>query len=389
MESHTEKQLLTCDLIIDAVYRGFKTAKGGVADPLVRLVGVSRQGGFRYRGTLARPTLLVLTSNLAEADWPDEFDPTTGRFVYYGDNRHPGLQLHDTRRFGNQLLLNLFNLAHSGRRAEIPPILIFTSESPGRSYRFRGLAVPGHPAMPATEDLVAIWKTDGNSRFQNYRSVFTILDAPMLSRKWIDSIKSGTMDTEGAPSVWQAWLEKGIVRPLEAPRTQLIRTKDEQLPKSSADQALIDVIRNRYADNAYAFEACAGAITRLVLGNVTLLDLTRPWRDGGRDGIGTARLGRGPASIEVTFALEAKCYGIKSSVGVREVSRLISRIKHREFGILVTTSFIHEQAYREVVDDGHPVILVTAIDIVQSLREAGYSTPSLVNNWLEGITPQT
>lgn len=386
MSSYSGKQLETIDLIVDAIYRGYKTEKGGIADPLAKLVGVSRQGGFRYRGTSDRPTLLVLTSNLAEADWPDELDPTTGRFVYYGDNKHPGRQLHDTPRFGNQLLKNLFDLAHGDRRAEVPPILIFTTESPGRSFRFRGLAVPGHPAMPATEDLVAIWKTAGNERFQNYRAVFTILDAAVISRKWIHSMGSGVLDVANAPPVWQAWLESGLAKPLEAPRTQLIRTKAEQLPVSDEDKALIKVIKDRYRDNAFAFEACAGAITKLLLGNVTRLDLTRPWRDGGRDGIGALRLGRGLASIEAAFALEAKCYGLSNAVGVREVSRLISRIKHREFGVLVTTSFIDRQAYQEVVDDGHPVIFVAAIDIVRLLREVGYSTPSLVNEWLNGLS---
>lgn len=357
-----------------------------MADPLVSLVGVSRQGGFRYRGTRDRPTLLVLTSNLAEADWPDELDPTTGRFVYYGDNRHPGRQLHDTPRFGNQLLKDIFDRTHNGRRNEVPPILIFTSESPGRSFRFRGLAVPGHPAMPATEDLVAIWKTDGTDRFQNYRAVFTILDAAAISREWIQTMGAGILDTKGAPPIWLAWLETGVAKPLEAPRTQQIRTKGEQLPSSQDDIALIRVIKERYREDPFGFEACAGAITKLLLVNVARLDLTRPWRDGGRDGVGALRLGHGPASIEVTFALEAKCYGSGSSVGVREVSRLISRIKHREFGVLVTTSFVDRQAYQEVVDDGHPVIFVTAIDIVRLLREAGYSTPSLVGDWLNGLS---
>ncbi|MBN8428769.1 MAG: hypothetical protein J0L65_15005 [Xanthomonadales bacterium] len=91
------------DLIVDAVYAGFKTERGGIADPLVPLVGVSRQGGFRYRGSKDRPSLLVLTSNLGEPEWPDQLDETTGTFVYYGDNRQPGQLLHDTPRFGNQL----------------------------------------------------------------------------------------------------------------------------------------------------------------------------------------------------------------------------------------------------------------------------------------------
>jgi hypothetical protein len=166
----------------------------------------------------------------------------------------------------------------------------------------------------------------------------------------------------------------------------LIRSKGEQLPATPDDQALIEVIRRRYKDNPYGFEACAGALTRLLLPDVSRLDLTRPWRDGGRDGIGRLRIGRSPAAIEVDFALEAKCYAISNAVGVREVSRLISRIKHREFGVLITTSYVDRQAYQEVTDDGHPVILVTAQDIVRLLHSAGLQTPTQVDAWLDGIT---
>ncbi|MGA7178155.1 MAG: restriction endonuclease [Thiobacillaceae bacterium] len=386
MTIHTGDELETIDLILDAVYRGYKTDKGGLADPLAKLLGVSRQGGFRYRGSRDHPTLLVLTSNLAEPDWPDELDPTTGRFVYYGDNRHPGRQLHETPRFGNQLLKNLFDLAHKGQRTEVPPILIFTSEIPARSFRFRGLAVPGHPAMPATQDLVAIWKTAGMERFQNYRATFTILDEAVISRDWVHARASGTLNGKNEPSTWRKWLVSGVAKPLDAPRVQPMRTKAEQLPTIDSDWELIRMIKERYKGNPFGFEACAGAVTRFLLGNVTRLDLTRPWRDGGRDGTGTLLIGHGPASIEVAFALEAKCYEPNSSVGVREVSRLISRIKHREFGVLVTTSFIDRQAYREVVDDGHPVIFVTAIDIARLLREVGFNTELSVKEWLDGLS---
>lgn len=384
VSEYTGENLSSVDLIIDAIYKGYKTDKGGVADPLVKLVGVSRQGGFRYRGTREQPTLLVLTSNLTEPDWPDELDETTGRFTYYGDNRHPGRQLHETPRFGNLLLKDIFDRTHNGRRDQVPPILIFTTEGKGRSFRFRGLAVPGHPALPATEDLVAVWKTTEAQRFQNYRAVFTILDEAVVPREWIHAVGSGSTGGH-MPDAWRTWMETGVANPLIAPRTQLIRSKAEQLPGSDEDKSLIAVIRDRYRNDPFGFEACAGAITRLLLPDVSRLDLTRPWRDGGRDGIGTLRLGRGPAAIEVAFALEAKCYGLASSVGVREVSRLISRIKHREFGVLVTTSFVDRQAYQEVIDDGHPVILVTAQDIVSLLRSAGYGTPSHVEAWLDGI----
>jgi len=381
----TGEQLRQVDLIVDAVYAGYKTERGGIADPLVPLVGVSRQGGFRYRGNKERPTLLVLTSNLAEPEWPDQLDETTGTFIYYGDNRHPGRLLHDTPRFGNQLLRQIFDWTHLGKRHLVPPVLVFTSEAMGRTFKFRGLAVPGSPVLAATEDLVALWKTSEGERFQNYKATFTILDEAVISRAWVYALGRGEQ-AEQAPESWLSWIKSGGIRPLIAPRTMLIRPKAEQLPITAEDCALIDVVRQRYKDNPYGFEACAGALSRMLMPNVARLDLTRPWRDGGRDGIGLLRIGRGPAAIEVDFALEAKCYGPNNAVGVREVSRLISRIKHREFGVLITTSYVDRQAYAEVTDDGHPVILATARDIVGLLHSAGFRTPEQVNAWLDGIT---
>lgn len=385
MSPFTGEQLGQVDLIVDAVYAGYKTARGGMADPLVPLVGVSRQGGFRYRGTKTSPTLLVLTSNLAEPEWPDRLDETTGTFIYYGDNRHPGRLLHDTPRFGNLLLRQLFDHVHLDRRHLVPPILIFTTEGANRAFRFRGLAVPGSPVLSATEDLVALWKTSDGQRFQNYKAVLTILDAPVISRDWVNAVGNG-QPSDRAPSAWKSWVAAGGIRPLIAPRSMLVRSRSEQLPATPEDKALIETIRLRYKDDPYGFEACAGALTKLLLPDVARLDLTRPWRDGGRDGIGSLRIGRAPASIEVAFALEAKCYGANSGVGVREVSRLISRIRHREFGVLITTSYIDQQAYREVVDDGHPLILASARDITALLRGAGIRSPSDVNAWLDGVT---
>jgi len=377
-------QLRQVDLFVDATYSGFKTERGGIADPLVPLVGVSRQGGFRYRGKKEMPHLLVLTTNLAEPEWPDLLDETTGTFTYYGDNRHPGRLLHDTPRFGNQLLRWIFEQTHLGHRHLLPPILIFTTEGPGRRFIFRGLAVPGSPSLAATEDLVAVWKTAEGQRFQNYKAVFTILDEPVISRKWIHEVGSGAI-SDNAPLAWRSWVDSGSIKPLIAPRSLLVRTRSEQLPLAHEDIELVETIRNRYQDNPHGFEACAGALTRLLLPEVTRLDLTRPWRDGGRDGIGSLRLGKYPASIEVAFALEAKCYALGNAVGVREMSRLISRIKHREFGILVTTSCVDTQAYREVVDDGHPVIIVSARDIVALLKAAGIKSVADTQRWLGGL----
>jgi hypothetical protein len=70
-------------------------------------------------------------------------------------------------------------------------------------------------------------------------------------------------------------------------------------------------------------------------------------------------------------------------VGVKEVARLISRIRHREFGVLVTTSFIGRQAYEEVRQDLHPIIFFSGRDIVDILMKNGFNTPGLVTSLLQ------
>ena len=54
--------------------------------------------------------------------------------------------------------------------------------------------------------------------------------------------------------------------------------------------------------------------------NIARRHLSRPVRDGGRDAVGKYRLGEGASAVLVEFALEAKCYGLNNSVGVRELS---------------------------------------------------------------------
>lgn len=375
-------------LRIDLVYEGVRQPNGRYADPLSRLVNVCNQGGFRYRGTKDNPTLIVLTSNFAEPDWPDELDSATGRFVYYGDNRAPGQKLHETGRSGNHLLRVVFDRLHLGQRHLCPPILVFSALRTKRSFVFRGLAVPGFPGVPPTQDLVAVWKSVDGDRFQNYRATFTILDEATISRQWIDEAKTGLPDSTNAPLAWQQWVESGQYKPLQAPAARAIRTIQEQLPQNQNDKRIIECIRSRFEGRPTDFEACASALAKLLLRDVTDLELTRPWRDGGRDAVGRIRLGRDRASIAVTFALEAKCYS-GTGVGVSEVSRLISRIRHREFGVLVTTSHVGTQAYKEIVEDGHPVVVVCARDIVDLLKETGYATTEEVVKWLDSIDPQT
>jgi hypothetical protein len=67
---------------------------------------------------------------------------------------------------------------------------------------------------------------------------------------------------------------------------------------------------------------------------------------------------------------------------VKELARLISRLRHRQFGILVTTSFLGHQAYQELRSDRHPVVVIAGADIAAILVKAGLGTPEAVGEWL-------
>jgi hypothetical protein len=376
-------ELAVADLLVDATYQGGRAGNSG-DDPLNALLKVSLMGGFRYRGSLDALDLVVLTTTMSDPDWPDEMDRETGVFTYFGDNKKIGQGLLKTPRHGNEILSQLFEMAHgeADDRHKLPPILVFSSAGSWRDMVFIGLAVPGTSDLRASEDLVAIWKIVQGRRFQNYRARFTILNEPTVSRAWIHDIIAGNPHTANAPVNWTAWVEHGERHPLLATRSIEHRKKAEQLPVDAEGKAIIQLIHDWFFRRAHDFERCAADLTRLMLPDVAALDVTRPSRDGGRDAIGQLRIGKGSASILVDFAIEAKCNGMSNSVGVKEISRLISRLRHRQFGILVTTSYLDSQAYKEIKEDRHPIIVLAAIDIVSLLRANGRSDLSSVQEWL-------
>jgi ABC-type lipopolysaccharide export system ATPase subunit len=97
----------------------------------------------------------------------------------------------------------------------------------------------------------------------------------------------------------------------------------------------------------------------------------------------------GPSTdpIPIDYALEAKCYALDNPVGVKDVSRLISRLRHRQFGVLVTTSYLGEQAYEEIREDRHPVVVLASGDIVDILKIHELGTPDATRAWLSREFP--
>lgn len=63
------------DLIVDREYLG-GSQKSMADDPIGRLLPVGTLGGIRYKGPRQAPRLVVLYTSGAEADWPDELDPS-------------------------------------------------------------------------------------------------------------------------------------------------------------------------------------------------------------------------------------------------------------------------------------------------------------------------
>jgi len=384
-------ELEDAPLVIDAIYKSKGTLFG--EGPLSRLLPkLENQGGFRRvkrqdgSGQLA---YIVLYSSLAEVEWPDYLDLETGVLRYFGDNRTSGKSLHDTPKKGNRHLSDIFTKIDSVDRKDIPPFLVFQWTGRAFDAKFLGLAVPSHPNIPPDRELNAVWRSKDGNRFQNYEAYFSILDTgdEGISKDWLKSlIYEHENSLKLAPTAWRQFIQHGRqgVKPLVSPRNSEVPKKEQQLPKDQNDIKLLQKIRDRYKDNPFGFELCATKIVQKMDNNFELFELTRPWRDGGRDAIGRYRVGSSQNPLLVEFALEAKCYSADNSVGVKPMSRLISRLKYRQFGVLVTTSYVHSQAYKEIIEDGHPILIINAADIAKILRGQGIDHQN-VGSWLDQV----
>ena len=393
------EKLETADLIVDAVYEGGSTGQLS-GEPISKLLpGCGNMGGFRMAGRGLDKNFVVLFTTGSDKNWPDTIDLNTGQFVYFGDNKTPGHELHDTKKGGNKNLRHVFDLLHSepAQRALIPPFFIFQNYPTGnskRSVQFKGLAVPGSPNLSATEDLVALWKTTNNQRFQNYKSVFSILNVPVLKRCWLNELSAGRRGVEQAPPEFVDWEGRGNYNLLLSEPTTVIRSVEEQRPDSKLKTDVLGAVFDHFTVNPNAFEHFAAGIFQMHEGKRVIIDeITQASVDGGRDAIGRYLLGVPDDPVYVDFALEAKCYqpganGAKvNSVGVKEVARLISRLRHRQFGVLVTTSVIGRQAYQEVREDRHPIVFLSGKDISEILIHHGYNSIVRVNEFLASNYP--
>lgn len=384
--------LPSSNLVVDATYESDRLRNTIAGEPLAPLTGTGNQGGFRFSGSVSSPNLVVMYTTMAEPDWPDAIDEENGLFYYYGDNRRPGFELHDRRsgRGGNQILRTTFANSHGGPegRALVPPFLIFSKGGERRDVVFRGLAVPGAAHLDGGSDLIATWKSVGGQRFQNYRAIFTILDIAKIERGWLDSVCRGDRLSSNCPPIFRQWVETGKAKPLRAEPVKRTRTPQEQLGRTVLHREVGQAVYDYFSGHSTEFEHFAASVARMMDPNIVSLDVTRPSRDGGRDAIGRYRIGQPQNCVTVDFAIEAKCHNPTSGLGVKVLSRLISRLRHRQFGILITTSYLGDQAYQELVEDDHPIVVCSGGDIAEILIEkAGLASAHEAGVWLSKTFP--
>ena len=393
-------------LVLDCIYENKKPNVNMSCRVLPKLMNVQNSGGFRVIGQYKNNfdvKYVVLYSTNEDIYWQDILDEEIGLYIYYGDNQKAGRELHDTKLGGNLILkkcYELSSLTDINQRKKIPPFFLF-EKTKDNDVKFSGLLVPGYKGINQKDWLTAIWaKRNDGGRFQNYKAIFTILDTSTGSEsnpneasidlRWLEDLKAGKgFESIYAPKAWKDWIEKLNYKPLKVKVDSRIRSKNEQLPTNEEQIKMLEYIHDYFIDKPTNFEAFAISLTLLSDTNIISCDNTRPTRDGGRDGIGEYRImSKLSNSLKTTFAVEAKCYDVNSSVGVKETSRLISRIKHRQFGVFVTTSFVDKQAYKEIIEDEQPIAIISGIDIIEILFQNQITNIDELKKYLEENFPK-
>lgn len=171
--------LESSDLIKGAIYKG--GLKNNLSsEPISKLVPVGNQSGIRFSGSVLDPKIVVLYTTFKDEDWPDAI--IDKRVTYYGDNKTPGREIHASN--GNQVLRSVFNRFYLENK--YPLILLFSKGYIGYDRIFQGVLMPGFHGLDESEDLVAVWKTKENQRFQNYKAILTLLDSEIIERKQLE-----------------------------------------------------------------------------------------------------------------------------------------------------------------------------------------------------------
>jgi hypothetical protein len=131
--------------------------------------------------------------------WEDTLAVNAGYVSYWGDAK-TNVPYDDSTQ--NQKIKRAFDKAASGRREEVPPILVFRKPEKG-IVEFCGLCVPDHFEVRSYQD-------DSGARIPNYLFHFSILNTQAVPVSWLHG-RAQMNDDSDAPDVWKRWIEAGEV----------------------------------------------------------------------------------------------------------------------------------------------------------------------------------
>lgn len=201
-------------------------------------------------------------------------------------------------------------------------------------------------------------------------------------------MEQGQAEHSAALEAWLRWVATGRYSALRARAVQNFELPSEQMPQDEVGKAMLRTTYEYFRSRPHEFERCAADLWTMVAPSASIDSMTRLPRDGGRDALGRYSIGPAADRVDLSFALEAKCYQPSHGASVRDMARLISRIKHREFGGFVTTSFLGLQAYEELREDRHPVVVLSGGDIVNALKARQTGSSEETARWLSTQYPR-
>ena len=146
--------------------------------------------------------------------------------------------------------------------------------------------MPGNPHIPPDRDLVSFWRSKGNERFQNYEAYFTILDEGEIRKEWIHDLLYDHSNLRYAPHKWKKYIKEGKegIVALSAKSVIEMPTKYQQMQTNEDGRLCLSMIREFCnGKRSQIFEQCAVDIVSKMDAHFKSCEITRPWRDGGRD----------------------------------------------------------------------------------------------------------
>lgn len=168
--------------------------------------GIKNTGGIRDLSSERSdvPAALVVVSNEKgisqhEDPWEDTLAVDAGYVSYWGDAK-AGNPYDESPQ--NQKIKAAFDRAASGRREEVPPVLVFRKPEAG-AVQFCGLCVPDYLEVRSYQD-------DSGAQIPNYLFHFTILNTRSVPVSWLHD-RAQMNGTARAPDDWKNWVRTGVV----------------------------------------------------------------------------------------------------------------------------------------------------------------------------------